>query len=104
MIFMAVFIGAGPGHPVISTADGIVSFSGWSGGGGNVVVVEHGFGFSTFYAHNKMNIVRVGQRVKRGDVIAYVGSTGNATGPHVHYEIWKNGRSVNPKPYVEERS
>lgn len=97
-------VGADPGHPVISTADGIVSFSGWSGGGGNVVVIEHGFGFTTLYAHNKMNIARVGQRVKRGDVIAYVGSTGNATGPHVHYEIWKNGKSVNPKLYIQERS
>ena len=58
-------ISASPGNPVTVTADGIVSFSGWNGGSGNLVVVEHGFGFSTFYAHNKMNAVKVGQRVKR---------------------------------------
>lgn len=94
-------ISASPGNPVRATADGIVSFSGWGGGSGNLIVLEHGFGFSTFYAHNKMNIVKVGQKVRRGDVIAYVGSTGNSTGPHVHYEIWKDGRSVNPDKYIK---
>jgi murein DD-endopeptidase MepM/ murein hydrolase activator NlpD len=97
-------IATSPGTPVSATADGIVSFSGWNGGSGNLVVLEHGFGFSTFYAHNKMNNVKVGQKVRRGDVIGYIGSTGNATGPHVHYEIWKNGSSVNPKKYIEGRS
>jgi murein DD-endopeptidase MepM/ murein hydrolase activator NlpD len=97
-------IATSPGTPVSATADGIVSFSGCNGGSGNLVVLEHGFGFSTFYAHNKMNNVKVGQKVRRGDVIGYIGSTGNATGPHVHYEIWKNGSSVNPKKYIEGRS
>ncbi|MDH5203166.1 MAG: M23 family metallopeptidase [Nitrospirota bacterium] len=97
-------ISSGSGSPVRSTADGIVSFSGWSGGSGNFVVLEHGFGFSTCYAHNKMNTVRVGQKVNRGDVIGYVGSTGNTTGPHVHYEVWKDGRSVNPHAYIKGRS
>ena len=92
------------GNPVRATADGIVSFSGWNGGSGNLVVLEHGFGFSTFYAHNKMNNVKVGQKVRRGDVISYVGSTGNATGPHVHYEIWKDGNPINPNNYREGRS
>jgi murein DD-endopeptidase MepM/ murein hydrolase activator NlpD len=92
------------GTPVSATADGIVSFSGWNGGSGNLVVLEHGFGYSTFYAHNKMNTVKVGQKVRRGDVIGYIGSTGNTTGPHVHYEIWKDGSSVNPKKYIEGRS
>ncbi|MBI5188600.1 MAG: M23 family metallopeptidase [Nitrospirae bacterium] len=94
-------ISANPGNPITATADGIVSFSGWNGGNGNLVVIEHGFGYSTFYAHNKMNAVKVGQRVKRGDIIAYVGSTGNSTGPHLHYEVWKNGRPVNPKIYID---
>jgi len=93
-----------PGNPVKATADGIVSFSGWNGGNGNLVVLEHGHGFSTFYAHNKMNMVKVGQKVKRSDVISYVGSTGNSTGPHVHYEIWKDGKSVNPMDFVKGRS
>lgn len=97
-------ISASPGNPVRATADGIVSFSGWNRGSGNLVVLEHGFGFSTFYAHNRMNAVKVGQKVKRGDVISYVGSTGNATGPHVHYEIWKDGNPVNPNNYKEGRS
>lgn len=92
-----------PGNSVRATADGIVSFSGWSGGNGNLVVLEHGHGFSTFYAHNRMNVVKVGQRVKRGDVISYAGSTGSSTGPHVHYEIWQNGRHVNPEEYIKRR-
>lgn len=97
-------ITASAGSPVKATADGIVSFSGWNGGSGNLVVLEHGFGYSTFYAHNKMNLVKVGQKVRRGDVIGYIGSTGSATGPHVHYEIWKDGNPVNPKNYIEGRS
>ena len=97
-------ISKSPGTPVSATANGIVSFSGWNGGSGNLVVLEHGFGYSTFYAHNKMNTVKVGQKVRRGDVIGYIGSTGNTTGPHVHYEIWKDGSSVNPKKYIEGRS
>lgn len=97
-------IGTSPGSPLRATADGIVSFSGWNGGNGNLVVIEHGFGFSTFYAHNKMNAVKVGQRVKRGDVIAYIGTTGNTTGPHVHYAVWKDGAAVNPKKYINSQS
>ena len=93
-------LSANPGNPVHATADGIVSFSGWSGGNGYLVVLEHGHGFSTFYAHNKKNIVKVGQKVKRGDVIGYVGTTGSSTGPHVHYEIWKDGKHVNPQKYI----
>ena len=93
-----------PGSPIRATADGVVSFAGWSGGSGNLVGLEHGFGFSTFYAHNRHVTVKVGQRVKRGDIIAYSGSTGSSTGPHCHYEIWKDGRHVNPEKYTEGRS
>jgi murein DD-endopeptidase MepM/ murein hydrolase activator NlpD len=99
-----VDIATEPGTTVRATADGIVSFSGWSGNNGNLVVLEHGFGFSTFYAHNKKLLVTVGQKVKRGDVLGYVGSTGNSTGPHVHYEVWQKGHSVNPVTYLEGRS
>jgi murein DD-endopeptidase MepM/ murein hydrolase activator NlpD len=94
-------ISTAAGNPVRATADGIVSFSGWNGSGGNVVVVEHGYGFSTYYAHNKMNMVEVGQKVKKGAVLGYVGSTGNATGSHVHYEVWHDGKSVNPIGYIQ---
>lgn len=97
-------ISIGPGNPVRATADGIVSLSGWSGGNGNFVVLEHGHGFSSFYAHNRMNTVKVGQKVKRGDIIGYVGSTGNSTGPHVHYEIWQDGGHVNPIKYIKGRA
>lgn len=94
-------ISSSPGNPVKATADGIVSFSGWSGGSGNLVVLEHGHGFSTFYAHNRSIPVKVAKKVKRGDIIGYVGSTGNSTGPHVHYEIWKDGKPINPVTYLK---
>ena len=97
-------IAAEPGTPVRSTADGVVSFSGWSGGGGNLAVIEHGFGFSTYYAHNRMVVVKVGQKIKRGEIIGYVGSTGNSTGPHLHYEIIRSGKFVNPITYIQGRS
>jgi murein DD-endopeptidase MepM/ murein hydrolase activator NlpD len=90
--------------PIKATADGMVSHSGWIEGSGNVVILEHGFGFSTVYAHNTSNLVKVGQKVKRGDVVGYVGSTGKSTGPHVHYEVWKNGKTVNAQKYLPRRS
>lgn len=97
-------IASEPGTPVRATADGIVSFAGWSGGSGNLVVLEHGLGFSTCYAHNKIISVRQGQKVKRGDVISNIGSTGNSTGPHVHYEVWLEGKPVDPAKYMQGRS
>ena len=89
------------GTALHATADGVVSFADRSGGNGNIVVIEHGHGLSTVYAHNTRNSVKAGQTVKRGDVIAYSGSTGVSTGPHVHYEVWRNGQSVNPAPFLE---
>ena len=91
------------GTQVKATADGIVSFAGWTPGGGNTVVVEHGHGFSTAYAHNRKALVRIGQRVARGDAIALSGSTGLSTGPHIHYEVWRDGRHVNPNTYLTRR-
>jgi len=88
------------GNEVRATAEGVVSFAARSGGNGNLVVVEHGHGYSTIYAHNESILVRAGQIVKRGEVIARVGSTGISTGPHVHYEIWKNGRAVDPRKFA----
>jgi len=92
-----------PGTKVRATADGVVSFSGWTGNSGNVVVIEHGHGFSTAYAHNRENLIQVGERVMRYDAIAMSGSTGRATGPHLHYEIWKDERHVNPSPFLARR-
>lgn len=97
-----VDISANPGSEIKATADGIVSFSGWSGANGRLIAVEHGFGFRSFYAHNKKNMVKVGDVVQRGDLLAYIGSTGSSTGPHVHYEVWKSGKAVNPKAYLKE--
>ena len=91
------------GSTVKATADGIVSFAGWTENSGIVVVAEHGHGFSTAYAHNRKALVRVGQRIARGDAIAMSGSTGVSTGPHVHYEIWRNGRHVNPAGFLARR-
>ncbi|MEJ2111153.1 MAG: M23 family metallopeptidase [Acidobacteriota bacterium] len=97
-------ISARLGLPVRATADGVVSHSGWTNKSGYVVVLEHGCGFSTLYAHNKSNKVKVGTKVKRGDIIGYVGSTGKSTGPHVHYEVWKDGRTVDAKKYLSSNS
>ena len=91
------------GREVKATADGIVSFAGWTENSGIVVVAEHGHGFSTAYAHNRKALVRVGQRIARGDAIAMSGSTGVSTGPHVHYEIWKNGRHTDPVGFLARR-
>jgi murein DD-endopeptidase MepM/ murein hydrolase activator NlpD len=96
-------ISADAGSPVYATADGIARYAGWSGGNGNLVVIEHGFGYTTCYAHNKTIIVKTGQVVKRGDVVAHVGSTGSTTGPHLHYEVWKNARAVDPVQFIEGR-
>jgi murein DD-endopeptidase MepM/ murein hydrolase activator NlpD len=89
------------GSPVQVTADGVVSFAGWSAGNGNLVVIEHGVGFTTLYAHNSAIKVAVGDRVRRGDIIALAGSTGYSTGSHVHYEVWVNGKAVNPVGYLD---
>lgn len=97
MFHSGIDLSAPRGTPIHATADGIVSFSGWSRGNGNIVVIEHGHGFSTVYAHNSKNLIQVGQTVKRGHKIAATGSTGVSTGPHVHYEVWKNGERVNPE-------
>ena len=91
------------GSDVKATADGIVSFAGWTENSGIVVVVEHGHGFSTAYAHNRKALARIGQRIARGDVIAMSGSTGLSTGPHVHYEIWRGGRHADPAGFLARR-
>ena len=88
------------GTPVVATADGEVVQSGASGGYGNVVQIDHGDGISTIYGHNSRIIVNVGQSVRKGQVISYVGSTGISTGPHVHYEVRVNGTAVDPISFL----
>jgi len=99
-----VDISATPGTPIRATADGVVSYSGRTQSSGYVVLIEHGCGFSTAYAHNRGNVVKVGQKVKRGEIVGYVGSTGKSTGPHVHYEVWEKGKRINPNKFLQGRS
>jgi len=88
---------ANTGTPIYATADGSVKTSGFNNGGfGNHVVIDHGFGYETLYGHMVRIKARVGQKVKRGEVIGWVGSTGKSTGPHVHYEVHKNGTPLDP--------
>jgi murein DD-endopeptidase MepM/ murein hydrolase activator NlpD len=89
-------IASEPGRPVRATADGRVQNASYSGDYGNLVVLEHDFGLVTRYAHLSRMAVKRGGQVKRGEVIGYVGSTGRATGPHLHYEVWANGKPINP--------
>ncbi|HAF31551.1 MAG TPA: peptidase M23 [Anaerovibrio sp.] len=89
------------GTPIVATADGIVTVAGWNSGGyGNMVDIDHGNGFMTRYGHAQQVVVSAGEHVKRGQVIAYMGSTGFSTGPHVHYEVRVNGQIVNPAGYI----
>jgi murein DD-endopeptidase MepM/ murein hydrolase activator NlpD len=88
------------GSPIRVTADGIVTYSGWETGYGRVVVVEHGYGYSTRYGHCSRIDVTVGQSVRRGDVLAYMGSTGRSTGSHCHYEVRIHGVPVDPEKYL----
>ena len=91
-----VDFGAAYGSPIYAVGDASVSFAGWRGGHGNYVRLEHGSGFGTGYAHMSRIAVSPGMRVRAGQVIGYVGSTGLSTGPHLHYELYQNGAKVNP--------
>ncbi len=92
--------GASTGTPIAAAKGGTVISSGWQNGYGNTVVIDHGSGITTLYAHQSQLGVSAGDRVNRGDVIGYVGSTGNSTGPHLHFEIRSNGTAIDPVPYL----
>ena len=96
----AVDISSAVGQAVRAPADGIVVKAEWANGYGNVVYVSHGYGYSTRYGHLSGFAVRPGARIKRGDVIGYVCSTGRSTGPHLHYEVRMNNNPVNPLEYI----
>lgn len=87
------------GTDIFATGNGTVVYSGWRQGYGETVVIDHGFNYATLYAHCSKRFVRVGQKVKRGEVIALVGNTGKSTGPHVHYEVHYNDRPVDPRNF-----
>ena len=86
--------------PLVASANGVVVRAGWDGGLGNAIKIDHGYGYGTLYAHMAKVQVRVGQRVKRGQVIGLVGSTGLSTGPHLHYEVFVNLVPTNPIRYI----
>jgi murein DD-endopeptidase MepM/ murein hydrolase activator NlpD len=97
---------AGPiGTPIYATADGVVGRSEWNSGGyGNLVELDHGHGIQTRYGHLSKSMVTAGQKVKRGDMIALMGSTGRSTGSHLHYEVRIDGKAVNPVPFLQSTS
>lgn len=92
------------GAEIVAVAAGVVTASGYRQGYGNLVEVNHGNGFKTRYAHCKDNLVKVGDVVKKGQIVALMGSTGRSTGPHVHFEVYKNGRPVDPATYIHRAS
>lgn len=95
-------LAAPTGTPIYATADGIVGRADWFSGYGLYVAVDHGADLETRYAHMSRLAVAEGERVRKGDIIGYVGSTGNSTGPHLHYEVRIAGVAVNPIPYMVE--
>ena len=94
-------IAVSTGTQVKAAADGRITFAGWNGGYGILVIIDHGNGIETRYAHNSRLNVKVGQRVTRGETVAYSGNTGVSTGPHVHFEIRYRNNPVNPQTYLK---
>jgi murein DD-endopeptidase MepM/ murein hydrolase activator NlpD len=94
-------IGGPTGTNIVAAESGIVSYAGYMRGYGNVIILSHNGGYSTVYGHNSANLVKKGQSIRKGSVIAKMGSTGNATGPHLHFEIRSGGKPVNPLSYLK---
>jgi murein DD-endopeptidase MepM/ murein hydrolase activator NlpD len=88
------------GSDIMAVGAGVVTWSGERYGYGNLVEIDHGNGYVTRYAHSKEILVKIGETVKKGQVVAYMGSSGRSTGPHVHFEVLRNGRVVNPARYI----
>ena len=95
-------IGARSGSAVRATADGMITVAGRERGYGKLIEIDHGYGVVTRYGHNSKNLIKVGSKVKRGQIVALVGNTGRSTGPHLHYEVLVNGVPTNPKNYILE--
>lgn len=94
--------GGNKGDPIFATADGTVSRTGYDRAMGNYIFIKHGNGIETVYMHLTASLVEKGQNVKKGEKIGTLGSTGRSTGPHLHYEVHKNGEAINPRPYIGE--
>ena len=97
-------IAAPAGSPIRAFRDGVVEYAGRAEGYGNIVVLRHADGMKTLYGHNQENLVQAGDRVRAGQTIGRVGSTGRSTGPHLHFEIVREGERVDPSPYLKQRS
>ena len=93
---------ASEGTPIRATSSGVVVFSGWTYEMGNLIVIYHGDDYITHYGHNQQNIISRLDIIKKGDVIGYVGNTGISSGPHLHFEIWKGDKSIDPLIYFPE--
>jgi septal ring factor EnvC (AmiA/AmiB activator) len=93
-----------PGSQVVSVASGVVSYSGERMGYGNVVEVNHGNGYVTRYAHNQKNMVKVGDTIQKGDLLSLIGSTGRSTGPHLHFEVLRDGRQIDPMSFITKNA
>ncbi|MFO0334256.1 MAG: M23 family metallopeptidase [Pseudomonadota bacterium] len=93
-----------PGSTVVSVATGVVSFAGEKMGYGNMVEVNHGNGYVTRYAHNARNLVKAGDTVQKGDPLSTIGSTGRSTGPHLHFEVLRDGRQVDPMSFINRNA
>lgn len=90
------------GSSIKAPADGIVIFNGWQGSYGRLIVIDHGYGYSTRFGHLQRSLVNIGQRVKRSQVIGFLGNTGRSTAPHLHYEVRLNGVPLNPNKYLKD--
>ena len=88
------------GDQVVAPANGVVTEAGWKGGYGNMIEIDHGNGLKTRYGHLSKIDVNVGDSISRGQIMAYVGSTGRSTGPHLHYELRLNDRPINPRRFL----
>jgi murein DD-endopeptidase MepM/ murein hydrolase activator NlpD len=93
---------ANTGEPVYATGDGRIHFSGRRGGMGKMIIIDHGFGYKTYYGHLSKSIVKRGKKIQRGDLIGYSGNSGLSTGPHLHYEVRHKGIALNPKNFIFE--
>jgi murein DD-endopeptidase MepM/ murein hydrolase activator NlpD len=91
------------GSSVLSTAEGVVTFSGYHEYLGNLIKIDHGYGYETWYGHLSKRTLKTGDVVRRGDVVGRVGSTGRSTGPHIHYEVHVNGKAIDPRTYMMGR-
>ena len=89
------------GTKIVAAGTGIVTFSGWQSGYGKTIILSHGYGYRSIYGHNSKNLVTVGQKVNKGDIIAKIGSTGRSTGPHLHFEVHCKGQAIDPQTILK---